>query len=110
MKIISEKKRYAKVEINGIVFTLDKKEPVPFGHYLSGYDDICDAYDKPSEYKREIWRDWENWHRENGGHCVISSKNCNFFTINGFVDDMETGKRYMTYITYANQYLYEVEG
>ena len=110
MKIINDKKRYATVEINGMEFTLDKKNPIPYEHGLNGYTDIHLAYDRPSVYKQAIWRDWEYWHRENGGYCVISSKNCNFFTVTGFIDDMETGKRYMTYITYANKYLYEVEG
>lgn len=110
MKIISEKKRYARVEINGMEFTLDKKEPVPYEHYLKGYRDIDDAYGRPSVYKRSIWREWDYWHRENGGYCVISSKSCYFFSVQGYVNDKETGKRYMTYITYSNQYLYEVEG
>lgn len=110
MKIINDKKRYARVEINGMEFTLDKKNPIPYEHGLNGYRDINDAYGRPSVYKQSIWREWDSWHRENGGYCVISSKNCNFFTVTGFIDDMETGKRYMTYITYANQYLYEVEG
>jgi len=110
MRIISEKKRYARVEINGVEFILDKKEPVPYEHYLNGYRDIHDAYGRPSVYKCAIWREWDYWHRENGGYCVISSKNCNFFSLTGYVNDKETGKRYMTHITYANQYLYEVEG
>lgn len=110
MKIISEKKRYSRVEINGIEFILDKKDPVPYEHHLNGYLDINHAYNRPSVYKQSIWREWDLWHRENRGYCVISSKNCNFFSITGFIDDMETGKRYMTYITYANNYLYEVEG
>lgn len=110
MKIINDKKRYATVEINGMEFTLDIKNTIPYEHELNGYTDIHTAYDRPSVYKQAIWRDWENWHRENGGYCVISSKNCSFFTITGFIDDMETGKRYMTYITYVNNYLYEVEG
>ena len=110
MRIIKEERRYVRVEINKMKFTLDKKNPIPYEHGLNGYTDINDAYGRPSIYKKLIWHEWDLWHRENGGYCVISSKNSNFFSITGFIDDMETGKRYMTYITYANQYLYEVEG
>lgn len=110
MKIISEKKRYAQVEINGLMFTLDKKEPVPYEHNLSGYRDIYSAYGRPSATKVVIWEDWDKWFRDNDGYCKITSKNCNIFSITGFVTDKETNKRYMAYITYANNYLYEVEG
>ena len=110
MKILKDNKRYARVELNGVTFTLDKKDPVPHKHYLHGYADIYDAYGKPSQIKVAIWKDWERWFYEHGGDCVISSKNCNFFTIQGWVKDYDTGKEYLALITYANHRLYEVEG
>ena len=106
--MIKDATRYAKVELDYVTFTLDKNNPVPCEHVLQGYDDIYDAYRRPSEYKVDIWRDWEEWFYRNDGHCVISSKNCNFFSIEGFVTDRESGKRYFAYITYANNRLYEV--
>ena len=110
MKMISEKRRYATVEINGVRFTLDKKNPIPRAHIIYGYTDIYDAYKRPSRTKIAIWKDWVNWFYQNNGYCSITSKNCNFFTVQGFVRDSETNKLYFASITYANQYLYEVEG
>lgn len=106
--MISEKRRYATVEINGVRFILDKKNPIPYAHNLYGYDDIYDAYERPSQTKIAIWNEWEDWFLSNNGHCVVSSKNCNFFTVQGFVRDSETNKLYFASITYANNYLYEV--
>ena len=110
MKIIKDKKRYAEVELYGVRFTLDKKDPVPHCHRLHGYADIYDAYGRPSQTKIAIWQDWERWFYEHDGVCVIASKNCNFFTVQGWIKDDETGKEYLAVITYANHYLYEVEG
>lgn len=110
MKTLKIGRTYDNVVLNGVSFRLDKKHPAPFEHRLNGYTHILAAYGRPSETKVRIWEDWSLWFHENGGTCVISSKNCNFFSITGFVTDKETNKRYMAYITYANHYLYEVEG
>ena len=110
MKMISEKRRYATVEINGVRFTLDKKNPIPRAHSIYGYTDIYDAYERPSRTKVCIWREWVKWFEHNDGSCAICSKNCNFFSIHGYFTDKATGKRYYAYITYANHRLYEVEG
>ena len=109
MKMIKDARRYADVEINGVTFTLDKKNPVPHEHILHGYGSIYDAYERPSSTKISIWEHWEDWFYMNEGDCVISSKNSNFFTVEGWVKDKETGKRYFAYITHANNRLYAVE-
>lgn len=110
MKMIKNLRRYATVELNGVTFELDKKYPIPYETSLRGYTNIYNAYNRPSDTKVSIWEGWLLWFHENGGTCVVSSKNCNFFTIEGFVTDNETGKRYFAYITHANNRLYEVQG
>lgn len=110
MKTLKIGRTYNHVELNGVTFQLNKKHPIPYEHNLGGYRDIYSAYGRPSQTKIAIWEDWDSWFRENGGYCKITSMNCNFFSITGFVTDKETNKRYMAYITYANHYLYEVEG
>lgn len=40
--------------IKGINFTFKKEEP-----YFNGYSEITDLYARPSETKREIFREWE---------------------------------------------------
>lgn len=109
MTITNDKRRYAQVHYDGEWFDLDKKNPVPFESILSGYRDIYDAYERPSRTKVAIWHQWEKWFERNDGICTICSKNCNYFSIEGFFTDRSTGKRYYAYITYANHRLYEVE-
>lgn len=109
MKMIKDARRFATVEINNELFILDKHSPIPYETNLRGYTSIYDAYKHPSDTKVNIWKSWLLWFHENEGTCVVSSKNCNFFTIEGYVTDKETGKRYFAYITYANKRLYAVE-
>lgn len=108
MEILHNKKRYAEVMINGVQFTLDKDNPIPYETILRGYTNIYDAYKRPSSAKASIWESWLLWFHENDGHCVVASKNSHFFTIEGYVTDNDTGKRYFTRITRVNHYLYEV--
>lgn len=110
MEMIKNNRRYATVELNGVTFTLDKNNPIPYETNLRGYTNIYDAYNRPSVTKKAIWEEWLLWFDENDGTLVISSKNCNFFSIEGYVTDKETGKRYFAYITHANNRLYEVQG
>lgn len=109
MKMIKDARRYATVELNGVWFTLDKKNPIPYETNLRGYTNIFDAYNRPSGAKVSIWESWLLWFHENDGHCTVASKNCNFFTIEGYITDKETGKRYFAVITHANHRLYAVE-
>lgn len=72
-----------------------------------GYSDIFSAYDKPSDFKQEIWYDWNGWFIDNfpykDADWFISGKNCMFFTISGKVR-MPDGQAYLLKITYANNY------
>lgn len=108
LTIINDKRRYAQVQYDGVWFELDKKNPVPFESILSGYNDIYEAYNRPSTVIVNIWNAWKKWFTRNDGICTICSTNCNFFSIEGFFTDRSTGKRYYAYITYANHKLYEV--
>lgn len=110
MKMIKDARRFATVEINNEVFILDKHNPIPYETNLRGYTNIYDAYNRPSDTKVGIWESWLLWFHENDGTLVIALKNCNFFTIEGYVTDKETGKRYFANITYAKNRLYEVQG
>lgn len=107
--MIKDARRYATVEINDVPFTLDKKSPIPYETSLNGYHNIYDAYNRPSDTKVAIWEEWFLWFHGNDGTCVVSSKNSAFFTIEGYVTDKESGKRYFAYITHANNRLYAVE-
>lgn len=75
---------------------------------LRGYDNIYEAYDNPSETKRAIWNDWKNWFTFYGGYCRIVSRNCNFFSIAGYVTDEDTKERYYCYITKAHNKAWKV--
>lgn len=75
---------------------------------LSGYDDIYDAYGKPSRTKVSIWNEWYYWFTHNGGYCRIVSRNCNFFSIAGYVTDQETKERYYCYITASHNKAWKV--
>lgn len=103
------KKRYYNVTINGVDFILDAKETIN-ETYLHGYNDIYNAYERPSRYKVGIWKDWEKWFTDNGGYCTISSRNCMQFTISGYFTDKETGARFYAYITKTYNRCYLVEG
>ena len=67
--------------------------------YISGYDEIWDAYGRPSQTKINIWNGWYFWFTRNDGYCKIVSRNSNFFSIAGYVTDKETKDRYYCYIT-----------
>jgi hypothetical protein len=108
MEILHNKKRYAEVMIDGVQFTLDKDNPIPYETNLYGYGDIYEAYGHASSAKVNIWESWLDWFLDNDGVCTVASKSGWFFTIEGYFTDKETGKRYFTRITHANHYLYEV--
>lgn len=70
--------------------------------------DIDDVYARPSMTKVHIYNEWSNWFLNNDGYCGVKSYNSNFFTINGFVVDKESGKRYYCYITASHNRAYEI--
>lgn len=100
-------KRYEKITLNGRNFTLDHKMAIPYPTDFN-VKSVDDVYGRCSDVKRSIWREWSDWFYNNNGMCTVTGHNCNFFTIEGKVDDMETGKKYWCYITYANNYCYEL--
>ena len=95
------KRRYENIILNGEHFILDTKETTttPTQFTVRG---IHDVYGRCSARKEAIWLDWSNWFYNNDGICTVSSHNCNFFTITGYVKDKETGERYFCYITASN--------
>lgn len=101
------KKRYENIKLNGVDFIFDNKELLPLPINFK-YRSIYDAYETPSIYKIDIWRDWEKWFYENDGYCGINSKNCMQFSITGVVRDSNTGKRYRCEITKAYNRCYEM--
>ena len=90
-------KRYENIKLNGEYFILDTKETTT--ETLLNVRDIDDCYGRCSSIKRAIWEDWKRWFIQHDGLCTVSSHNCNFFTITGYVTDTETGDRYFCYIT-----------
>ena len=92
------KRRYENIILNGENFILDTKETTtrPIQFTVRG---IHDVYGRCSRTKEAIWMDWSNWFYNNDGICTVSAFNCNFFTIEGYVTDKETGDRYFCYIT-----------
>ena len=101
------KKRYENITLFGKSFRLDTKETI--GYTPLNMRDIYDVYARPSSAKVSIWKDWENWFRENDGWCTVRSFNCNFFSIEGYVRDVETRKMYFCVITHTNHWCIEVE-
>lgn len=101
------RKRWNYILLNGIGFELDMKNPATY-ETIGGYGDISEAYERPSERKIGIYNNWWFWFRQNNGNCAVASKNCNFFTISGYVTDSETGKLYNCYITPSHNYCYEI--
>ena len=100
------KRRYETITLNGVRFTLDTKDVT--SETSISRRDVSDCYGRPSLTKLAIFNEWSNWFLNNDGYCGVSSYNCNFFTIHGYVTDKETGKRYYCYITKAHNTCIEV--
>ena len=100
-------RKWTNFEINGERFEVNTVD-VEVENNLHGYDDIFDAYGNPSSIKRCIWNEWWTWFHQNDGYCKIVSRNCNFFSIAGYVTDKETKERYYCYITAAHNKAWKV--
>lgn len=59
---------------------------------------IWDAYNKPSDEKERIYKEWREWFREAKDFRIVSH-NCNFFSIAVVTDN------YIYYITKGNNYM-----
>ena len=99
-------KRWKNILLNGIPFELDLKYP-SHNKKVGYHGDIEEAYERPSSRKIAIYNEWWHWFKQHNGACGVSSKNCNFFTISGYVED-ENGKLYHCYITPAHNYCDEI--
>ena len=91
-----------KIEINGVTFelTIPRRTVHPTHGYICVESCIFNWYDRPSQYKVEIWKDWVRWARETKGIEVfeIGGANCFQFSIIGLYV-AEDGKVYNIYIT-----------
>lgn len=61
-----------------------KRVVVPVYPTQWDYTDIMQAYDKPSEYKKDVWNYWHDFMGGDGyrfGCPFISSRNCFTFTV-----------------------------
>ena len=100
------------IEINGVEFELlngsigitDEWQKVFSASHR--YDNIFDAYHKPSARKTAVWDEWKAWSNEMPCKIWIESRNCNFFTIGGFTE--WNNKRYWLRITRCHNYAREV--
>ena len=92
------------VDINGVTFELFKSKSSETEPIIRGavYDEIYDAYGRPSQLKVNIWRAWCNWCFElnaSDNPCTLSicSHSCHQFSISGKV--LFDGKLYSLWIT-----------
>lgn len=92
------------ITINGETFELFKSESSESEPIIRGavYDEIYDVYDRPSQFKVNVWRAWCDWCFElnaSDNPCTLSicSHNCMQFSISGKV--LFDGKLYSLWIT-----------
>lgn len=80
------------------------------GNYkpIKKYENILEAYEKPSKIKKEIWNDWMDWFINSSegkdDFISISSRNVYNFSINGIITVKDV--KYSFYITKQNKLLY----
>ena len=97
------------ITINGVNFEVKtpRKNKVYFNqcvNYLMRYQgrDIWDCYDRPSEVKQEIYKDWVKWYTDcdkNVDLFGITSYNCMQFSLGCLYYDRENNVRYSLSIT-----------
>ena len=80
------------LEINGETFELFNSDSLDVEIFTNGaaYDEIYEAYGRPSATKVQVWHDWCEWCydlNKNGMPCElwIASHNCMSFSIRGKV-------------------------
>lgn len=89
-----------RIELNGINFEVVKDLPTSIN-----YDDIFEAYGRPSNTKIRVWNDWKDWQQEaiatdtfKDLHIGIHAAGCQTFSITGHGYD-GNGTRYDFFIT-----------
>ena len=93
------------VVINGVIFELyaDGRIDDTSCLYGANYDEIYNAYDKPSYIKVNSWKSWCDWAYECNQNGIdaglkISSHCCHMYSIYGEVRDTD-GTKYELWIT-----------
>lgn len=102
-------RKYEKVEIGCETFELvGNLHEDTFHDILVNYYDICDAYKKPSQRKKSIWYEWENFFLNNTEleMIAVKSRNVNVFTISALFS--YKGNRYIAIIYPTHNDLYKV--
>lgn len=95
------------MEINGENFTI-MKSISSFSFHYNTFKDIYSCYEKPSEIKLSIYKDWEKWFNElNCYDFGIISYNGWMFTCGGIIKI--DGQMYYIYITKTRQEIYAIE-
>ncbi len=111
------------IRINGIDFELIESRKYPttmedIERYRDSYTgkDLTNYYDRCSDIKKAIWKDWVKWKVESQQDweatyyisCMeVSSANCMQFTISAIADN-KCGSLYMLYITRDHNRAYPV--
>lgn len=106
--------RKGTVTINGVEFELFKADAGASARFTvtgAAYDEIYDAYVRPSYTKVKVWHSWCEWCYElnkNGSPCelMIASHNCMRFSIAGKVQ--HGGHVYELWITRCHNRAYLV--
>lgn len=100
-------KRFQTIELFGKIFEFDTKETTAYVTIQNR--SIWDCYERPSRIKESIYESWRNWFIENNGYCDVCSHNSNFFSMQGYVRNMETRDMYFCYITPAHNRCIKVD-
>lgn len=99
-------KTWENIDLFGRNFEFNTKETV--GYAPIYYQTVDDVYDRPSETKRAIFKEWDSWFNANNGYCTVASYNSNFFTLEGYVKNYDTREMWYCYITHAHNKCYKV--
>ena len=101
-------KRKERINVYGEEFTVVSGNGIP----CKVYDNIYEAYGRPSTRKVAIWEAWKNWFYEvlrdnNDGEIYITSRNTNFFTVGGYIET-PINETWAFYITATRQEIWRV--
>lgn len=95
-------KRWENLTIDGVDFKVDTKATASYPAE-AGIRTVHDCYERPSQYKENIFYDWQRWFINHDGWCSVASYNCMMFTLEGV---LKVGDRlYRAYITKTRQEL-----
>lgn len=101
------------IEIEGKIFELcgvvDSERAVKRIMGNSGRT-VADCYERPSEVKKSIERDWRRWFADSPAlrHMGVESYNCMMFTLTGVYRIEMMDEEYLLYITPAHNRAYRI--